>query len=110
MRGHSVESYYLTADLLVTGIIVAAFFGSIATVWAWSQSGVVWPWSKQRPRMSSDDLARLTQAVEQLHDRLEDMQDELGSMHDRLEFTERLLERPQDDAGSGGSGHLPPGP
>jgi flagellin-like hook-associated protein FlgL len=92
-----VESYYQTADLLLTSIVVAAAVGSVATVWAWTQSGVVWPWSKPKPRINGDDLARLTQAVEQLHEQLEDMQAELGSMHDRLEFTERRLERPRDE-------------
>ena len=101
-----MDSYYQTADLLVTGIIVAAFFGSIATAWAWAQGGVAWPWSKSTPRPDSNDLARLTETVERLADRLEDMQEELGSMHDRLEFTERLLERPRDDAA--GESERPP--
>ena len=92
-----MEISYQTADLLLTSIIVAAAVGSVATVWAWAQSGVVWPWSKSRGRTGGGDLASLTEAVERLTDRLEDMQEELGSMHDRLEFTERLLERPREE-------------
>jgi len=86
-----VEGTYQTADLLVTGIIVAAFFGSIATMWAWTQGGVVWPWSKGRPRIGAGDFAQLTEAVEELHARLEGVHEDLVSMHERLERTERLL-------------------
>jgi hypothetical protein len=91
-----MEGTYQTADLLVTGIIVAAFFGSIATMWAWTQSGVVWPWSRARPRIGSEDVAQLTEAVEELHARLEGVQEDLVSMHERLERTERLLARPAE--------------
>ena len=103
-----MESSYQTADLLLTSIIVAASVGSVATVWAWAQSGVVWPWSKSRRGIDGGDLASLTQAVEHLTDRLEDMQEELGSMHDRLEFTERLLERPREEKAD--TGERPPTP
>jgi hypothetical protein len=103
-----VEYYQQTADLLLTSIIVAACVGSVATVWAWAQSGVVWPWSKSRRAIDGGDLASITQAVERLTDRLEDMQEELGSMHDRLEFTERLLERPRD--AKAGEREGPPAP
>lgn len=89
-----MEGYYQTADLLLTGIIIVAFFGSIATVWTWTQSGVVWPWSKARPRIGSEDITQLTEAVEELHARLEGIQEDLIPMHDRLERTERLLARP----------------
>ncbi|HSM15642.1 MAG TPA: hypothetical protein VK845_01425 [Gemmatimonadales bacterium] len=89
-----MEGSYQTADLLVTGIIVAAFLGSIATMWAWTQSGVVWPWTKARPRVGPEDLAQLTEAVEELHARLQGVQEDLSFMHDRLERTERLLAPP----------------
>ena len=89
-----MDGTFQSADLLVTGIIVAAFCGSIATMWAWTQGGVVWPWSKARPRIGSEDIAQLTEAVEELHARLEGVQQDLVSMHDRVERTERLLARP----------------
>jgi len=83
--------FYQAADLMVTGIIVAAFLGSIATVWAWTQSGVVWPWSKPRPRLSPHDVEQLTEALHELHARLEGVQDDLAALHDRVDRTERML-------------------
>ncbi len=56
----------------------------------------MWPWTKARPRVGPEDLAQLTEAVEELHARLEGVHEDLVSMHERLERAERLLARPAE--------------
>lgn len=45
----------------------------------------------ERPQLSTEDIARLTDAVGRLADRIE-------ALEDRQDFTERLLDRRQPDA------------
>jgi len=38
-----------------------------------------------------DDIERLTEAVDNLHERMQFVQDEIGELHERVDFAERLL-------------------
>lgn len=63
---------------------------------------ISWTWVKTRTaKHGGAEVARLTEAVGQLQDRLDGMQEELGYVHERLDFTERVLTRVADDQGAG---------
>jgi hypothetical protein len=47
-----------------------------------------------------EDVERLTEAVNSLHDDVRLMREEILSINERVEFTERLLERPKTEAQS----------
>jgi hypothetical protein len=47
-----------------------------------------------------EGMARLTEAVDSLRDEIRIMREEVLSINDRVEFTERLLERPRAEAKS----------
>jgi hypothetical protein len=49
---------------------------------------------------SSQEVERLTEAVHSLHDEIRIMREEVLSINERVEFTERLLERPRAEAES----------
>ena len=49
---------------------------------------------------SPEEVERLTEAVDSLHDEIRIMREEVLSINDRVEFTERLLERPKAEAKS----------
>ncbi len=49
---------------------------------------------------SPEEMARLTEAVDSLRDEIRIMREEVLSINDRVEFTERLLERPRAEAKS----------
>ncbi len=49
---------------------------------------------------SPEEVERLTEAVDSLHDEIRIMREEVLSINDRVEFTERLLERPKGEAKS----------
>lgn len=49
---------------------------------------------------SPEEVERLTEAVDSLHDEIRIMREEVLSINDRVEFTERLLERPKSEAKS----------
>jgi len=38
-----------------------------------------------------DEIERLTEAVDSLHERMQFVQDEIGELHERVDFAERLL-------------------
>jgi len=38
-----------------------------------------------------DDIERLAEAIENLHERTQFIQDEIGELHERVDFAERLL-------------------
>ena len=38
-----------------------------------------------------DEFERLTEAVDNLHERMQFVQDEIGELHERVDFAERLL-------------------
>jgi hypothetical protein len=44
---------------------------------------------------SPEEVERLTEAVDSLRDEIRIMREEVLSINDRVEFTERLLERPR---------------
>ena len=61
-----------------------------------------WAWVKTRTaKHGGAEVAKLTEAVGQLQDRMDGMQEELGYVHERLDFTERVLTRVADDQGAG---------
>ena len=47
-----------------------------------------------------EEVDRLTEAVHSLHDEIRIMREEVLSINERVEFTERLLERPKAEAKS----------
>lgn len=49
---------------------------------------------------SPEEVERLTEAVDSLRDEIRIMREEVLSINDRVEFTERLLERPRAEAKS----------
>jgi len=80
-------------DLLLAGILVttlaATLCGSGLLGWR------MWLRSKtERLQLAGrDDVERLAEAVEALHDRIQYLQEEIGQVDERLDFAERLLSR-----------------
>jgi len=64
-----------------------AFFGSILLGWR------MWLRSKtERLKLAGrDDIERLIEAVDTVHERMHLMQEEMGELQERLDFAERLL-------------------
>ena len=61
-----------------------------------------WTWVKTRTaKYGSAEVAKIAEAVKQLQDRVDGMQEELGYVHERLDFTERVLTRVADEQGAG---------
>ncbi len=57
----------------------------------------------QRTRLSGSahqDVERLAEAVDTMRDEVRVLRDGFLELHERVEFTERLLERPKADRGS----------
>ena len=58
----------------------------------------------QRTRLSGSahqDVERLADAVDAVHDEVRILREQFIELHERVEFTERLLERPKTDTDSG---------
>jgi len=47
----------------------------------------------RRPPLSADEVERLGEALEGLHDEIRLMREDLGELHERVDFAERLLAR-----------------
>ncbi len=66
----------------------------------------IWSDHKLKMRQMPDgDSERLTEAVQQLHDEVGSMREELAELHERADFTERMLSevRSRDAIGTGDS-------
>ena len=80
-------------DLLLAGILVttlaATLCGSGLLGWR------MWLRSKtERLQLTGrNDLERLVEAVDTLHERLHYMQEEIGELNERVDFAERLLSK-----------------
>jgi hypothetical protein len=88
-----VEPYQIQAilEMLIPATAVVMGLGILS-----------WTWVKTRTaKHGSAEVARITDAVKQLQDRVDGMQEELGYVHERLDFTERVLTRVADDQGPG---------
>ncbi len=47
----------------------------------------------RRRQVGADDLERLGEALDGLHDQIRSMREDLGELHERVDFAERLLAR-----------------
>ena len=78
-------------DILLAGIFTTAMAVTIcgSTLIGWR----LWLRSKtERMNLAGrDDIERLAEAVDGLHERMQFMQDEIGELHERVDFAERLL-------------------
>lgn len=84
-----MEPYQIQS--IVESLIIAGGFVSALGILSWT-------WVKTRTmKYGSGDVAKLTESVTQLHERMDNLQEELGYVHERLDFAERVLTRVADD-------------
>ena len=92
-------------DLLLGGIIATTLAVTIcgSTLLGWR----MWLRAKaERLKLAGrDDIERLIDAVESLHERMHGVQEEMGELHERVDFAERLLAK-GDDSGEPVGGAL----
>lgn len=80
-------------DLLLAGIIAVTLGGTLcgSALLGWR----MWLRSKaERLQLTGrDDIERLVEAVDALHDRVQYLQEEMGELGERVDFAERLLSK-----------------